>query len=80
MTASTIEIGRITISAGPRSEAEARRLARLIGEALAQWPIESGSIGRLAVTAHASGTAPVEQLAGDIVASIHAAAQAAGLR
>lgn len=50
-SAPRLEIERLTLHVPPMSEADAQRLAELVGEALRQWPTapsaRSGAIGRV---------------------------------
>ncbi|HEX8769113.1 MAG TPA: hypothetical protein VF714_12120 [Jatrophihabitans sp.] len=70
MTAA-VRIDRLSLRAGSLSEAEARRLAELVGLALGRVPIRSAP--NLSVTVPAQDGRTVEQLADAVVHAIEAA-------
>ena len=73
-------IDRLTIHAGQLSELEARRLARLVAECLADFPIEANNRerGSFNIDAHPEAGATLTETARALAASVAAAIQQPG--
>lgn len=72
-----LSVDRLTLDVGPMSEADARRLAVLVGEALRRWPAAPaapGRIERVAATVEGAAGERVEQLAERIARAVLTAA------
>ncbi len=76
-----LRVDRLTLRAGALSEAQARRLAELVGLALGRAPMLAGTHRTVSVTvpaAGADGERSVEQLAEAVVQAIEAALRVDG--
>lgn len=78
MIEGTVTIGRLTLHAGALSEAEARRLADLVGLALGRVPMRPTDTVAVSVPAQAGRT--VEQIAETVAHAIEDALHADGAR
>jgi hypothetical protein len=74
----TVTIGRLTLHAGPLSDAEARRLAELVGLALARVPARPADTVAISVPAQTGQT--VEQIANTVAQAIEASLRVEGAR
>ncbi|WP_428338571.1 hypothetical protein [Mycobacterium sp.] len=76
-----IRIDRLTLQAGALSKGDARRLARLVGDAVSRWSLSSGTAVRadqLQVSVAARPGDSVEQIAVSVAAAIESAVRQAG--
>ena len=71
-----LHVDRLSLHAGPLSEAEARRLAQLVGLALGRLPARAA--GNVAVRVPTAPGQPAEELAAAIVRAIEEALRTEG--
>lgn len=71
-------IDRLSLHAGPLSEAQGRRLAELVGLALGTVPLDSAGVAGVSVTVPHTTGGTVEQLAEAVVRAVQAALRVDG--
>jgi hypothetical protein len=81
-TAPDLSIGRLSLNAGPMSEADARRLAELVGLALARIPNlpSSADTGKVSVEVPAQTGRSIVELADAVARAIAAALRIEAVR
>lgn len=82
MTGSSVRLDRLTLHAGPMSDADARRLAELVAMALARIPDLPGPVSaqKVSVDVPAQDGRGVSDLADVIAAAIEASLRAEAVR